>query len=252
MPFIGLGLHIIIAIFFAIHAMKTGRSTYWLFILFSFPLLGSVVYFFVEYLPSSRVERGLKQVSSKAIQMLDPSRELREAKEAFELTPTIQNRMRLASALDNAGQYKEAADQFDLCLSGPFKDDPEVCFGAAKAKLHINEPQKSIELLIDLRTKNKEFRQEQLSVLLAQSYAAKGEKEHARNEFVYAYQTFGSAETRLEYGIWAAQNDDLNTAKEIKLNLDKDWKRWNKHSKEIHRHLFNQLTEAIQSNQQTE
>ena len=104
MPFVGLGLHILIALFFAVHAMKTGRSTYWLFILFSFPLFGSIVYFFVEYLPSSKVERGVKQVSNKALQLLDPTRELREAKQAFELTPTIQNRMRLAAALDNAGE----------------------------------------------------------------------------------------------------------------------------------------------------
>lgn len=45
MPYFGLGRHIIIARFFAIHAMRTGRQMYWLLILFSFPLLGSVVFF---------------------------------------------------------------------------------------------------------------------------------------------------------------------------------------------------------------
>ncbi|MGZ8272208.1 MAG: hypothetical protein ACXW1T_13100 [Methylophilus sp.] len=75
MPFLGLGLHIIIAIFFAIHALKNGKQMYWLLILFSFPLLGSIVYFFAEYLLSSKVERGVRQVSSKALELLDPERE---------------------------------------------------------------------------------------------------------------------------------------------------------------------------------
>lgn len=45
MPFIGLGLHVFIALFFAVHAIRSGQQIYWLVILFSFPLLGSVVYF---------------------------------------------------------------------------------------------------------------------------------------------------------------------------------------------------------------
>ena len=76
--------------FFAVHAIRTGRQMYWLLILFSFPLLGSIVYFFAEYLPSSKAERSVKQVSNIAMQLLDPTRELREARQAFELTPTVQ------------------------------------------------------------------------------------------------------------------------------------------------------------------
>lgn len=245
MPFVGLGLHILIALFFAVHAMKTGRSTYWLFILFSFPLFGSIVYFFVEYLPASKVERGVKQASNKALQLLDPSRELREAKQAFELTPTIQNRMRLAAALDNAGEYEEAARQFDACLEGPFSQDSEVCFGAAKAKFHVKQPQQAIQLLQDLRKRSAEFRPEQLSLLLAQCYAENDDNENARKEFIYAYQTFGSAVAQAQYGIWAANTGDITTAERLKSDLDKDWKRWNKHSRNIHRRLFKALDEAI-------
>ena len=51
MPFLGLGLHILVALFFAVHAVRTGRQMYWLLILFSFPLLGSLVYFAAVFLP---------------------------------------------------------------------------------------------------------------------------------------------------------------------------------------------------------
>lgn len=43
MPIIGLGLHVLIAIYFAAHAVRTGQDKYWLWILFAFPLLGSLV-----------------------------------------------------------------------------------------------------------------------------------------------------------------------------------------------------------------
>ena len=47
MPFAGLGLHVVLAIICAIHVVRSGQPLYWLFILFSFPLLGSLVYFLV-------------------------------------------------------------------------------------------------------------------------------------------------------------------------------------------------------------
>jgi hypothetical protein len=245
MPFAGLGLHIIIALFFAVHALKTGRQMYWLIILFSFPLLGSLVYFFAEYLPSSKMERGVKQVSNKAMQLLDPSRELREARQAFDLTPTVQNRMRLAAALDNAGEYHEAVEQFDSCLNGPFANDLEVCFGAAKAKLHIHQAQAAVQLLQDIRAKQKDFRPEQLSILLAQAHAAHQDEASARTEFIYAMDKFGSAEARGNYALWAVGVGDLQTAKKLRESLEKDWQHWNKHTRGLHKELFNAIDAAI-------
>ena len=61
MPYAGLGLHLIVAVICAIHAVRTGQPMYWLIILFMFPLLGSIVYIFAIYLPSSRLERNALQ-----------------------------------------------------------------------------------------------------------------------------------------------------------------------------------------------
>ena len=64
MPIVGVGLHIAIAIFFAIHVVRSGQQLYWLIILFSFPLLGSVVYAAAIYLPQTRVPRHATKASS--------------------------------------------------------------------------------------------------------------------------------------------------------------------------------------------
>lgn len=57
MPYLGLGLHVLLALLCGVHAVRTGRPLYWLVILFSFPLLGSLIYFLAVYLPESRLER---------------------------------------------------------------------------------------------------------------------------------------------------------------------------------------------------
>lgn len=131
MEIFGIGIHILMAIFFAVHAVRNGQPIYWLLILFMFPLIGSVVYFIAIYLPSSRINQGARKVASVAVKTLDPGRELREAREAYEYTPTAQNQMRLASALLEGGNAAEAATTYEACLQGPFSGDLEIRFGAA-------------------------------------------------------------------------------------------------------------------------
>ncbi len=245
MPILGLGLHFLIALFFAVHALRNGKQMYWLIILFSFPLLGSAAYFFAEYMSSSKIDRSVKQVSNIAISLLDPTRELRDARQAFDLTPTVQNRMRLAAALDGAGEYNEAVQQFDECLNGPFANDPEVCFGAAKAKFHNKQPHLAIELLHDIRNKHSSFRPEELSILLAQSYADSKDNANAKIEFEHANATFGSAETRARYALWAANSGDIQTAKSLRATLEKDWQHWNKHTRSLYKALFNEIDAAL-------
>ena len=40
----GIGLHVVLALICAVHVVRTGQHNYWLFILFAFPGLGSLVY----------------------------------------------------------------------------------------------------------------------------------------------------------------------------------------------------------------
>lgn len=187
----------------------------------------------------------MKQVSTKALQLLDPSRALRDARQAFDLTPTVQNRMRLASALDDAGEYGEAVQQFDACLNGPFANDLEVCFAAAKANLHFQQPQAAIQLLVDIRKKQSSFRSEELSLLLAKSYAANHDNANAQTEFMHANSAFGSTEVRACYALWSVSVGEINTAKQLRTELEKDWQHWNKHTRSLHKSLFDELDRAI-------
>ena len=104
MPYIGLGLHVLAAIYFAVHAIRSGQSLYWLILLFSFPLLGSVVYFLAIYFPEARNSRGARQVIRSAKQLMDPSQDLRNVRAELSRTPTLQNRVRLGMTLLDAGQ----------------------------------------------------------------------------------------------------------------------------------------------------
>ena len=245
MPFVGLGLHIFVAIFFAVHAVRTGRELYWLIILFSFPLFGSIVYFLVVYLPHSRLDRGLRKATVTALKSLDPGRELRDAQHVFDLTPTAQNQMRLANACLENGDIPQAVQHFDRCLQGPFAADAEIGFGAARSKLEYNQAHAAVQLLKTIQQQSPTFRPEQVSLLLAQALDADGKKDEARNEFMAAVARFGSIESRAEYAIWAARVGEAETAERLHGELQHAQKHFTKHARSLHQPLLRRLDAAL-------
>jgi hypothetical protein len=245
MPFMGIGIHVLIALFFAFHVIRTGREMYWLLILFAFPLLGSIVYFFAVYLPDTRMHHGVRRATAAAFKTLDPGKELRDAERAFDMTPTAQNEMRLANALLEAGAASQAAQHFEACLKGPFANDLEIRFGAAKARLLNGQGATAIELTEPIRRQNPDFRPEQVALLLARAYALEGKQQNARTEFVSAITRYGSVEARAEYAIWALGMGDMDAAAEQNKELERSMKYWNKYTRTLYKPLMKRLEDAF-------
>jgi hypothetical protein len=245
MPILGIGLHVLVALFFAVHAIRSRQQMYWLLILFSFPLLGSVVYFFGIYLPNSRLEHGARKAVASAAKAIDPTRELRAARDAFDFTPTAQNQMRLAAALLEAGEAKEAASMYEACLQGAFAGDLEIRLGAARALLASGDAEQAVTHLDYARRTDRNYRPEQTSVLLAQAYAAAGRNAEARAEFESAVERFGSFEARAEFAIWAAGAGEIQLAHKLQNELQATMDRWNKHTHTMNLPLIRRLEAAF-------
>jgi hypothetical protein len=243
--FFGIGLSYLFAIFFAVHALRTGRQIYWLMILFIFPIVGSVVYFIVEFMPEMRVGASVNKVTSVAGRALDPTRDLRQARDALDMTPTAQNRMLLARALMNADQPAEAAAQFEECLKGPFASDPEIAYLAAQAHLASNQPARALELLLQIRSRDANFRQELLAVKIGQALLATGDNAAAGVELRQASERFGGIESRGEYAIWAANNGDPETARQLQRDLQKSYANWSGQTRAMHKPLMKRVDAAV-------
>lgn len=241
MAIFGIGIHVLIALFFAIHAMRSGQQMYWLMILFMFPLLGSIVYFFAIYLPGSRLHYDLRKATVVAVKNLDPGRELRDAEQAFDLTPTAQNQMHLASALLEAGDTNKAVLHYNAILNGPFANDPEICFGAAKARLLNGAGDSAIELIQKIRKINADFRAEEVTLFLAKAYASVGKTPDARHEFVAVINRFNGFEAQAEYAMWAMSIGDEDAAIVQYKKIQQTMKHWNKHTRYMNADMVKRL-----------
>ena len=235
MRIFGISLYVIIALFFAVHAVRNQQNMYWLLILFLFPGLGSLVYFFVIYLPSLRQSRGARATSRAISQLVDPNRAVREARMDFDRAPTVAHRMRLGAALLDAGNAKEALEHYQAAVGGPFSSDPALLEGLARAQFANGDAAATQETLEKLFSVQPIARQQPVPALLyARALAAIGAP-GARAAFENALANASDAAPRCLYADWlAAQPDeaDRKRARDLYQDIVHDARHWPRHARE--------------------
>ncbi len=131
----------------ALHAIRTGRPMFWLWIVIIAPGLGPAVYFFAEWLPELLRGRTARNIGKVAKAAIDPHRAYREAKAALADVPSVQNRLKLAEACLQGERFEEAETHFREALQGIHADDPTLLLGHARALLELDRAQEALARL---------------------------------------------------------------------------------------------------------
>lgn len=231
MYFFGIGLHVLAAIFFAVHAIRTNQPMYWLFLLFLFPGLGSLVYGIAVWLPEMRSHRGVRRAGAKVKQLLDPGRELREATEANELSPSVGNQLRLAEALLEAGRPGEAVAHYQLALQGLYAGDPDIQSRLAKALLESGRAADARDLLDRVIAEHPKFRSPPAHLTYARAVAACGDREKANEEFGVLAGYYPGLEARARYAALLQEWGDTDRAQALAADALRESQRLPAHTR---------------------
>jgi hypothetical protein len=238
MPYLGIGLHVIVAVYFAVHAVRSQQSMYWLLILFAFPMLGSVVYLFAIYLPSLRQSRGAHVARRAITQLVDPNRAMREARSDFDRAPTVEHRMRLGAILLAAGKAGEALEHYQAAARGPFANDPALLLGLARAQFAIGNHAAADATLSSLFAASPQTRRQPEPALLYARTLAALEASGTRAAFEQALTCASDAAPRCLFADWLAgktDEADRRRANNLYAEIVQDAKHWPRHAREHNR-----------------
>jgi len=148
MPLFGGGLlSLLISILLCVHVVRTNQSLYWIFLILFIPVLGSLVYLVAVVVPEMAGGTRARRMGMAARDVLDPTREYRQAKTAVEDSPTVHNRMRLAAAAAELGKHAEAEELYGLAAQGIHADDPALLLGRANALIELGRAAEALPLL---------------------------------------------------------------------------------------------------------
>lgn len=140
-----------------VHAIKTGRTGAWIYIIIFVPMVGSFAYLVVEVLPSVSPAAYMPAQQIGILDRMFPQRRIKRLEENLQFTDTINNRILLADAYADIGQFDRAIKLLEDCLTGLFKNDPDLNLKMAVVYHRKGDYQRSMEYLDKLKNKKDGF-----------------------------------------------------------------------------------------------
>lgn len=208
------GLLVLIAqVITAVHAYRQGKFL-WIALIVFVPVLGVLIYFFAEMLPSLRLDRGFRRAGGQVADTLRPGRRLQALAEQLEEQDTMAVRQAYAEELLNAGREDEAIDVLRGGLKGVFATDPQGLTVLARAHLQKGEFSEAQSLLDELLEASPGFEPDKVRLLRARSLEGQGLLDEAVAEYRSLVQRGLSEEPRYYLAVAldkAGQPDEAHT-----------------------------------------
>lgn len=189
----------IVQVALIVHAMRTGRSTYWIFILLFMPGVGAAAYFIIELLPDLSNSFAARRAMRGVRKTLNPGGELRRRKLEHRLSGSVDATRHLADELIAQGRFAEAVDHYRAALTGLYEHDPDLMLGLAQAEFFNGDAEASKKTLETMREHNPDYRSPDGHLLYARALQECDEMEAAEEEFAAVAAYYPGAEARVRY-----------------------------------------------------
>ena len=174
-------LIVALQVFFAIHCVRNGKPA-WLILIILFPLVGSLVYLFLEFLPEMRARGTVSSTARKVRDRINPAAEIQRLEDQVAVSNSLNNRLALARGYLRVGRGDEAISLYRSSLSGLYEDDPVVLSELAVALEHLGRNAEARETFERLRKSASTLSNEQL-LLSAVIYEHVGDLDGAVREY---------------------------------------------------------------------
>lgn len=214
MPII-LGLSLVLQVFCAIHAVRSGKDSFWLWIIIIAPGLGSFVYLVTQVLPELGGSRTVHRARRSLVNTVDPKRELRKRTVELEVSNTVQNRMALADECMEAGMFDDAAELLEEAMTGLHKTDPGLMERYASASFGQGNAQRAKNTLDELIAANPDYRSPEAHLLYARSLEGMGDLDAAREEYEALHESYPGEEGRVRYALLLQKTGDVDRARQM-------------------------------------
>jgi len=225
---------VLVQILTAVHAFKTGRDWYWVWIILLFPLIGAAIYFLVEVAPDLRAG----QVSSSGGGLLNklwPGRELKLLQEQVEISDTVQNRRALAHYYMRAKEPEKAVEVYRSCLQGVFKDDAAIILDLAAALFDAGRYEQAKEHLETLRSKHANIKPLERELLYAKTLENLGRAPDAIAVYEGLIQKHSTEEGRCRLALLLEKAGNVDRARGIYEDIVKRSRMFFRHQRRLER-----------------
>jgi hypothetical protein len=169
-------------------------------------VVGMSAYFLAEMLPELMHSQGARDAASGMARVLNPGKGLREATRAVAITPTAENKARLAAEYLAAGQTQPAIALYREGLTGVHATDPALMLGLSRALFAQGDLAETQSVLEALRAANPDYGSPEGHMIYTRSLELQGKAEAALREYAALAVYYPGQEARCRYAQLLAQS----------------------------------------------
>lgn len=190
------------------HSYKNNTFQKWVFIIIFIPLIGSLIYLYDAFYN----RRNISGLNINVKRMVNANYEIEVMERELKIADTISNRINLANAYLESGNYKKALDMYNQSMTGNYENDPSLKMKKLKTLYLLDNFEEAI-LIGESLHKHKPFDQSEEKIALANAYAITGKIEMA--ELTFQSMNFQNCnyKHRVEFGKFLIKINKIDQAK---------------------------------------
>ena len=215
-------VEVAIQIYFAVHAVKTGRPYYWLWIIIFFPGIGCIVYFLAELLPDIQANQKIKSQRKTTTYNQFSGRQIRELEKQLELTPSFKNKKDLADAYLHSKRLDQAIALLEEARQGAYKQNIGLLESLSKAYFFnrdLESAKLTLQELMEIRGRRKD---DDYDLLLARTYEELGETDRALDTYAAIQKGYTGEEARCRYAMMLKEQGRTEEANDLFEQIKKN------------------------------
>lgn len=191
-------LTIAIQVLCVIDVIRNGRNQLWIMALVFLPIASTIAYVVLEVYPRFQGNRHVRSARAAVAAKLDPEKEVRAARTALATADTVANRMRLADALSDLGNYGEALPLYrEAATLGPV--DLRTAEKLARAEYESDEAAAALATLDSAPAASAQSDRDRIGLLRARILEALGRFDEALALYADLVTRLSGEEGRVRY-----------------------------------------------------
>jgi len=190
----------------AIHCLRAGTQSKWLWMIIFLPVVGSCIYIYSEILSA----RKFKSIKIDGAAIINPAIKVKRLEDNLKFADTFANKTKLADAYLESGQTGKAIHLYNSCLKGAFEDNEQVISQLIVAYHRQGNYAEVIAMAGKIRRSQK-FNRSKAHLLYALALEETNQTTLAETEFKAMKGRYSNFEQRYEYGQFlqrAGRTDD--------------------------------------------
>ncbi len=225
------------------HCFTNRNSYYWFFAIIFLPVIGSLVYIFMNIIN----KQGINKVKDDITSVINPSKRIADLEKKFQFSATFENQVALADAYLEAKMFDKAIENYESSLKDVFINDHYAMSKLVEAYYYASQSSKALVIAEKLKDQIK-FKKTKASFLYALALEKEGNIDKAEEFLAFFDAPYSHYEERLELANFYIRNNQLEKSKELLNEIILESERMSKESYRQHSVIIKKVKELKNTN----